>query len=179
MAIQWTQFENEVLQYMDARIAKSEDEFCQFLITAYDKVIKTQAVDVNYGNRVLTTNVPILVNSTKGAFNIAKTDRNGSQAARVIESMIGSGLIAYWTGATLAPIIPPPSSISVVSNSVTTPGQPLQVKVINTSDSKLFVKSLSAGFRKHLMTVQGITVALVPQPSGPPIPVPFPFSGIN
>ena len=164
---------------MDARIAKNENEFAQFLITTYDKVIKTQAADMNYGNRVITTKIPVLVNSTKSAFNTAKLDRDGSQAPRVIESMIGSGLIAYWTGAVMAPLIPPPSSISVVSNMVTVAGQPLKVTVVNTSDSKLFVKSLTVGFRKHLLTVQGITTALVPQPSGPPIPVPFPFSGIN
>jgi hypothetical protein len=164
---------------MESHTARSEDDFAKFVVDKYDEVVKQSARDINFQNGVLRTNKALFLNATKIALKIAKLDTKGDRAPKVIESMMGSGLVAYWTGAQLAPTIPPPSSVTVVSNTVIFPGIPLKITVENTSDPKLLAKRLSSAFRIHLLTIKGVTVALVPQPSGPPIPVPFAFAGIN
>jgi len=74
-------------------------------------------------------------------------------------------------------IKPPTGSIQVVSNTVLVPGVPIPVLLQNSDNYDDFLDNMISSFKKHLLTIGGTTVSLVPAPPAPPVPTPFPFVG--
>lgn len=179
MAINWKQFEDDIVQYIKAYSAQDEGQAAQFIVNTYDRYVKTAASDVLYNNPVIQTNPNGMIPHIREGFTIAKQDHIGSQARSGLKATFAAGVLTYWVGAKLAPTFPPAGSIQVVSNDVFNPGTPPQIIIENVNDPRIFANTLRVGVQTHLLTVSGITVSLVPQPSGPPIPIPFPFVGIN
>lgn len=179
MPVNWTQFEQRLTDYFESKSAKNEDDAAKFIVDMYDAAIRGGAKDIMFQNIVLQVNKQVFLNAVKSAFKLAKISIAKKNSDRVIRTLFNSGLIGYWTGATLGLTTPPPGTVGIVSNIVTFPGLPPNVSVENTDDPKKLAKELSTKFRVHLLSIKGITTALVPAPPGAPIPTPFPFGGIS
>ena len=143
----------------------------------YDKAIRQSGQDALYGNSVLQANKPALQSALQSALQTASKNKTPS-AYQQIAVALQTGIIAYWTGATLELTVPPPPSVQVVSNVVANPGT-FQTTIPPVSDNlDQFIQiSLIVPIQAHLLTVSGITTSLTPQPTGPPVPVPYPFQG--
>ncbi|MBC8389697.1 MAG: hypothetical protein H8E13_16865 [Actinobacteria bacterium] len=69
---------------------------------------------------------------------------------------------------------PPPGTISIVSNNITSPGV-VSVNIPSPNENvKLFVNALATACQMHLMSVMGLTIAMTPMPPGSPVPLPYP-----
>lgn len=142
----------------------------------YDQGVR-QGRDLSYGNTVLSVNKPGYYSALAPAFvDIEAQGSPNEQQITIIENAFKTAAIAYWTGGQLALAIPPPGAVSVVSNFVTNPGTfNISLKKEDSLDG--FVNKVTNAHKQHLQTVSGTTIGLVPQPSGPPVPTPFPWVG--
>lgn len=171
MPINFGQFTDDIADYFESYAARNENDAARFITNLY-VINMLQGTDAFFGNVVVGFNKQALESALFNAFNTAfngNTNVHFSQAVSV-------GLIGFWTGGTLAFAIPPPISIQVVSNNVTVPGTPQTLRVRNTTSFREFANELVQMFRRHLLSINGITVSLVPAP-GAPVPTPFPWSG--
>jgi len=174
--INWTQFENRLLQYVKSQQAKNEDDFAQRLVEEYDTAIKTGTNQ--YFERPLQVNKNAFASALKSGFKVARLTKDPTEARGAIKTMFSIGVISYWIGGTLALTPFPPGSISIVTNIVTFPGNPPVLLVGNTNNVELMVRLMSAQLKTHSITVAGITTALV-NVGGTPIPTPFLWTGIK
>ena len=69
----------------------------------------------------------------------------------------------------------PPSTTTIASNVVLIPGLPVPIQLKNSDNYDDFLDTMISSFKKHLLTISGTTVAVIP--SVPPVPTPFPFVG--
>jgi hypothetical protein len=173
MPIEWNKFENDLNNYFSNYLAKSEGDAAQAITTLYVGNILNGA-DLVYGNTISSFNKQALQLALENAFNIGKV----SKSTNHFSQMISQGLMAFWTGATLSFLIPPPGSTVVVSNFVNNPGSPQNLSVFNTRDAGIISRNLIIMFKLHMASVGGITTALVPTPTGP-VPTPFPWIGFG
>lgn len=182
MPVNWNAFKSNLLSYFDSNLRsqstiKNIPQIATTIATQYELAI-LQGGDMNYNNPVTTYNKFGLENGIRTAF-----DQGYSTPENIIPFLFGSefskGLIEFWTGAQLAFIVPPPPSISVTSNNVTNPGfaEPALNWNTKTESKTEFIDAMIDYFTKHLQTISGTTIGLVPQPAGPPIPTPFPWVG--
>ena len=173
MPINWDTTKNILVNYFKGYVAQSEDNAATFITNQYEIAV-LQGGDNAYKNMVTTYNKPVLENAIKSAMKIARTTNSNSSMAQ----LISTGLIGYWTGGQLALIIPPPGATVVVSNMVTNPGTPQPLLVTNGDKFETFVDNLITMFKTHMVSLAGITTALVPTPGGP-VPTPFPWVGYS
>lgn len=172
MAINFTTFENTLVNYFQNYIANSEQETGEFLANTYETFI-LQGSDMFYRNPVISYNKPVLQNNFTNAMLIARN--NLTFNVSVYANIINQGLIGFWSGAVLLNGIPPPGSVAVISNLVTFPGSPAPLFVYNTEDFTIFARNLVNMFKTHLFTINGITTSVVTGTGA----VPFPWSGFN
>ena len=173
MAIDWTIFKENLKNYLDNYIAKSEDDIAKYISDLYE--ISILNGNEQYGNKPMSYNKKLLENALKLAFNLIKLTNDKTK----FSSIVSSGLIQFWSGATLSHAVPPPGSVSIISNSVSTPGSTVSMMLNNSTTSDIFIDSFVNLCQIHLASITGMVVALVPQPSGTPVPTPFPWVGIQ
>jgi hypothetical protein len=171
--IDWSIFKQNVDLYLKNFVAQSERDFAKYITSQYEIAILNGTEQ--YQNTPISYNKIVLEESILMALNMAQTTGKSDNIATVISS----GLIQFWTGAMMGLTIPPIGSISVVSNIVLNPGSVGTMTIINSNDTNNFITQLITLFRIHLTTITGITTALVPQPTGTPIPIPYPWVGIQ
>lgn len=171
MAINFGQFTNDLSNFFESYSARNERDTARFITNLYVTNV-LQGTD-SFRNVVLKFNKDALEIAFNNAFNIAFEGNTNTHFSQVVSV----GLIGFWSGGTLTLVIPPPGSISVVSNIVTNPGIPQTIRTRNTTNFREFANELVQMFRRHMLTLQGITTALVPAPTGAPIPTPFPWIG--
>jgi len=182
MPINWEVFKNNLLSYFDSN-ANSKNtnnilpQVASKIASEYELAVQ-QGGDLNYNNPVTTYNKPGLELNIRQAFENGQRLQTTGPEQTIFGNFFSLGVIQFWTGAQLAFLIPPPPSISVVSNNVTVPGTAIPIlKLGNTENKTEFIDNMIDFFKQHLQTISGITIGLVPQPSGPPIPTPFPWVG--
>lgn len=192
MAINFGQFTNEIASFFGdphpdgdfgARQTRPErvgrEDTARFITNKYVENI-LQGTDASFGNIAVGFNKDVLEAALFNAFNLGFVYRPKQGFSTIFSNIVSTGLIGFWSGGTLGFAIPPPGSIQVVSNVVTFTGSPQIINFsLNRTDRREFAINLVQMFRKHLMTLTGITTSLVPQPTGPPIPIPFPWSFIR
>jgi len=179
VAINWNTFGNNLQMYFDNFVAQKEDDAADFLATQYEIAV-LMGVDMMYGNMVTSYNSPGLKSALKTLFKQLKNLTMGEMVPTLMGTGISNGLIQFWSGASLALLVPPPGTVGVVSNMVTSPGTPIPILSMRkggTQNKSEFINNLIKFFRQHLSTLSGITTALVPTPSGAPIPTPFLWGG--
>lgn len=152
-------------------------DIAQQIADWYDQGVK-QGQDLSYGNTVLSVNKQGYYSALSPVFvDTGSQGSSNSNQLSLIENAFRTAVTAYWTGGQLGLSVPPPGSISVVSNFVTNPGT-FNITPFKSEDSlDGFLNNLVNAHKQHLKTVSGTTIALVPQPSGPPVPTPFPWVG--
>jgi hypothetical protein len=142
--------------------------FAQEFTQWYDQAVRTGS-DAVYQNPVATANPAALQQSLASVLQ-------APGPPQVFEQALRQGIIAYWTGATLALAVPPPGTGPVVSNVVTNPGT-FQYSLPQPTDSiQVFISTVVAAIQQHLTTLQGITTSLTPTAGGP-VPVTYPWAG--
>jgi len=177
MPIDWTTFKQTTKNYFVSYTAKTEQQAANFIADQYEIAILTGG-DLTYNNVVLTYTKPTLSAAIGNAFTQANNPAmNESVVPNFFGTTISQGLIGFWSGATLAPVIPPPGSTAVVTNVVSVPGTPVpRLEVSATENEDEFIDNLIDFFTQHLQSLSGVTTALVTTPSGP-VPTPFPWVG--
>ena len=172
----WDTFKNTIKSYFDSNSAVKDELTAKFLATQYTAAV-LQGGDSVAGNVVIAQPPMTLAleSAFNDAFSKARLITDIQQSSFIFGSAISQGLITFWTGAQLSPLLPPPGSISVVPpNTVAVAGVPiLRLEVGHDID---FTDSLVSFFQQHLQTLSGITIALVPAAPSP-IPTPFPWTG--
>lgn len=170
--INWTQFENDILSYLELKQAKSEDDLAKKISDSYDQVVK---LGVNqYQEGILSTDKSILKTFIAQGLREAK---NGKDLVEV-SKRFSTGVLSYWYSVKMKIDVPPPGAVSVVTNIITLPGVPFTFPIINTLDSKVLAKTITNVFKIHSYTIQGITTALVPVGTSL-VPTQFPWVGIK
>lgn len=134
----------------------------------YDRTVR-RGGDASYNNAVLSPNLPALQSSLTAGLS-APAPRT------VFQQALATGIPLYWTGATLAFTAPPPGSFAITGNVVVNPGTLTYTLPDPTDTVDVFVNTVVASIRQHLLTLSGITTALVPT-SGGPVPAAFPWTG--
>jgi len=177
MPIDWNIFKNTVKIYFTSYTAQNEQQAADFITTQYVAAVLTGG-DLLYGNVVTTYNQQSLSSAIGSAFTQGNNPAmNESVVPTLFGTTISQGLVGFWTGAVLAPLIPPPGSTVVVTNLVSVPGVPIPTLPVSaTENADEFINNLVDFFTQHLQTLQGITTALVTTPTGP-VPTPFPWAG--
>lgn len=170
MAINFRKFTNDLSNFFESYSARDGKDTARFITNLYVTNV-LQGTDASFRNVILKFNKSALENSLNSAFNIAFGGNTNAHFSQVVSV----GLIGFWSGGTLAFAVPPPGSISVVSNIVINPGSPQRIKVRSTTNFKAFAIALVQMFRRHMASLQGITIALVPTPTGATIPANFPW----
>lgn len=176
MSINWTLFENRLIDYVRSHKAKNEDELADRIASEYNAAIKTGTNQ--YSEFVLKANRDAMASALKSGFKVAKLTNNPNDAQRAIKTMFAVGVISYWTGGMLGLAPPPPGTIGSVSNTIINPGIPPTLLVGNTDSPETMIKLMSVQLKIHANTVAGTTIALV-NVSGVPTPTPFPWVGIK
>jgi len=169
----WTSFEANMTNYLSSYSASSHEGLATKLVDEYDLAVR-QGKDMCYKNSVLGANKDALLSMTKLAFQVGYASPSYDIINKV-GSIISLGVLAYWMGATLS-MIPPPGAVSVISNTCIFPGAPIPIKLKNNESYDYMPKYVSKLFKLHLLTIAGVTLALVPAGSAL-IPVPFPWIG--
>ena len=176
MPIDWNVFKQTTKNYFRSMVAQNEQIAADFITTQYVAAVLTGG-DLLYGNAVTTYNQQVLSSAIGNAFIQGATLVNEGLAPSIFGSTISQGVIGFWAGAQLAPLIPPPGSIAVVTNLVTMSGVAIPILNVSTTENEMeFINNLVDFFTTHLNSLQGITTALVTTPSGP-VPTPFPWTG--
>jgi len=173
MPIPWDTFEDQIKSYLGGRQAKSEKDLAKFLSDKYDSYIKMGKEQ--YQNGIASSNKSLLENY----IYVALLDARRGKPLDDVAKKIATGVVLYWTTVQMQVIVPPPGSVSVVTNAVTFPGTPIKFPIKNTGDPGNMAKNLIFCFKIHASTIVGINTALVQPPTGPPIPTPFPWTGIK
>lgn len=176
--IVYPQERNKLQQILNENVnddSSAPANFPQALADWYDNLVKS-GTDAVWQNKLLSANKPALLTTLNQAFTSASQNQTAS-AYLTIEQAIQIGIVQYWTGAQLALTVPPPPSVQVVSNAVVNPGT-ASFSLPNPSESQdAFLNAVVQTVQTHLQTVSGITVSLTPQPTGPPIPISYPWQG--
>lgn len=170
MAINFRKFTDDLSNFFESYSARDGKDTARFITNLYVTNV-LQGTDASFRNVILKFNKAALENALNTAFNIAFKGNTNTHFSQVVSV----GLIGFWTGGTLALVIPPPGSISIVSNIVTIPGIPQIIRTQNTTSFRAFANELVQMFRRHMASLQGITIALVPTPTGATIPTNFPW----
>lgn len=176
MPIGWTTFKNNVGTYFRSMVAQNEQDAANFVAIQYTTAVLSGG-DSIYGNSVIVnpSMKQTLATAIGNAFLQGATTINEGIVPSIFGSIISQGLIGYWSGAQLSPLIPPPGSTLVVSNVVSFPGSIIpSLSVSATENENEFIDNLVNFFIQHLQGISGITTALVSTPSGP-VPTPFPW----
>lgn len=183
MPINWDVFKNNLLSYFESNknsqnTSDIANQVASKIADEYEAAV-LQGGDAVYGNVLVTYNKSALSLAIEQAFR----QGFGAQSIEAIKFIYGNnlatGLIGFWSGAQLGFIIPPPPSITVISNPVLSPGTPGATLSWNTQteNREEFLDALVDYFKQHLQTLSGITTSLVPQPTGPPLPFTYPWTG--
>lgn len=148
--------------------------FANKLTTEYDACIRRGYQTIN-NIPIQTGQVPAMLGLVTSACAIAFGKTSGNHT--IIDD-IGKGVVAYWTGATLTPGIPPiiPATgaiANLITNSafVTTPGTWTPVGPnIPTESIDDFLDVLISAMKVHLTTVEGIYLTTSTYPGFPLVP---------
>ncbi len=174
----WNVFRNNIIRFSNNTDAiRNTEQVANTYAIEYDAAVR-RGSDALHMIPVLSTNLPALIQS----FQIAMIKgSNSSSPTFSLINEIGSGVIAYWSGATMQPfpipLIPAIGSIQnivAVSNTVINPGTwPVLPPITPMNITDAFVDFFIAAATSHLTTVGGIINTISLYPSAPsPIPAP-------
>jgi hypothetical protein len=156
----WAQFENDVVNKMEANGLKSPEEFAKFFAKKYDECIKS-GVDLVTKNKIQKSGVALMEELIKLTLISAGAATTTGVYDTYFNSF-GNSVIAYWTGATLETTLTPlqPAygsnyNIGVTTNTVTFPGTWPQAAVPPMKNPKIFVKTFITFAKIHLSTISG------------------------
>lgn len=181
MSINWNIFKNNVRSAFErykSRTSKNDQLTNVAKIIAGEYETAMFGGSEQYGNAVATYNRIGLEQNIEQAFRTGFNIRSGMSA--VFGNYFSLGVIQFWTGAQLQTLVPPPGTVGATSNSVLNPGTVIPtLQLSNTKNRDQFIVNMINFFQQHLQTVGGTTIGLIPQPTGPPIPTPFPWVGYS
>ena len=142
----------------------------------YEKAMK-KGMEM-YGNKTDSFNPSAVKKAFKGAFDMLDADKTGAMKSAA-GAMMGAGFVACWAGGTMKKSVPPPPSISVVSNVVMSPGAPIPVSIGGpTDDTGAFAGAIVNAAKSHAATVAGLCTSKTPAPGPTTPPMPYPWVGI-
>jgi hypothetical protein len=188
MAVNWTIFEQAIRPYFKSGIIPSNtDDAANYIANIYDTAVRVGSTA--FGNFTLSTNKSILVSSLKTAFKIMHSAGN-IPISKSAYTVMATGFVGYWTGATMSPLPPhPPTVLPAVPSAcfVVYPGDiaSLSVNLENALTNFSLVKTasmtttlFSLALKMHLLTVTGFYLGLFPYAiTLAPFP-PIPWVGI-
>jgi len=148
--------------------AQAHEKLARVISMEYDKAVRNGKEPLT-GATLLTANVAALKNNIISG--MALND------ATLLLQAIMTGVVAYWTGATLkAPVTPPSGHVGMSPQTpVLFPGAPVPIIPIPpiSPAPTLFVNSIITSFTTHITTISGIhPFMLLPSPM-PPYPLPW------
>jgi len=189
MGISWEAFENDLVEYFQNYVSRNGDETAEFITNKYIQYVVGDGGDFMFKNNIVKYNRSVLENSLKSIFETAEKSNSyifqitncprcsGNPICRTCGSnMLSQGVIGFWVGGKLGFLKPPPGSTNIMSNDVVFPGAPQILTIHMTTNFRQFAVDLTSFFRRHLLTVNGITISFIPTVGGP-IPTPFPWQG--
>lgn len=165
------------------------DWYHQGVLAGFDLTYSNPALQVNKGAfyaalapayvDVESPALPLPLDPSRGSTgNVSVPIRSPNEGQiSIIENAHRAAAIAYWTGAQLAKINPPPGTISIVENPVLNPGS-LSLGLQKIDSVAGWAGKVTAAHTAHLKTISGVTTALVPTPTGP-VPQDFPWTGYD
>ncbi len=172
MAVNWTQFHTDMESISDIDNEYDISDIANEIKNAYVSAISSGTESVAL-NPVLSYNETPLKNSIESAMTTC-LNTNGSVFNL---SLVNSGLISFWTGATLTPSFPATAvgMVTVTSVLVTNAGTPISVTPPSpTNGIQPWINMWKTYFQNHLSTVGGNIIGVNASSS----PVTAPFLGI-
>ena len=122
--ILWDNFQLELSSFLKTYRAKNEREASSYIANKYNSYIKTGKDQ--YGNGIASSNVDILKNN----FYLGLIYGKGGKSKNQIVQKFSQGVLLYWRAVTLELSIPPPTSVSIVSNIITFPGNVVNFNIV-------------------------------------------------
>ena len=170
--IDWNEFKNNLKKYFENYTARDEGDAAKYIADQYELAV-LNGEDILWKNSIVTYQKKLLEKTIETAFKLAKKTNNNN----MFSNFFSNGIIMYWTGAQLNLIKFPLGTTGIISNNVINPGTPQVLLVKSTNSVNEFIDNLINFFKLHLLTVGGITIAIVP--GTPPVPTPFPWQGYS
>jgi hypothetical protein len=172
--IQWQTLQAQLQDYFEKGASDKNRTYEQtaFQIeTLYRNAVLGQGQD-QFGNVVVSMNKFMLAASLSRGFKDSLLVNVGLPLA--LNGYGLAGLPQLWAGGQLSLTVPPPSSVSVISNVVVNPGIFPSIQV---GGPGTLLQELMKAFQQHVKTVNGMTTALV-STGTTLVPVQFPWTGI-
>ncbi len=181
MAILWSKLENDISLYLDFGIkdnSRTKESLAKEISLLYVNSIKNGGTE-QYGNKIISMQSIGLENSLRNAFQEDENIIYGPPAPLNIKGLIG--VIVDWESCVVGTSVPPPGAINVISNKITSPGvvTPMNIgSATSNSNSRDFSREIVKSLRLHSKTITGMCIANVII-YGVPVPMQFPWTGIN
>jgi hypothetical protein len=177
MAAIWASFQSGFTSFLASKNAGSEQATAKKIAQLYHSAVQTAMPTMVPGAMPIGLSPSVLESGFAASFKMAKAA--GKVKATPATYMPAAGaLVAYWTGKTFNPAVPPPGFIPGVSNVVLVPGVPPAPQIMSAFSANVpsaVSSGLVAAFSSHMMSISGLFTG---NPIGSPSPAPFPWVGI-
>ena len=177
MAAIWPTFQSQFVRYLTSNKAKNEKETAKKIAQLYHQSVRTAMPTLIPGAMAIGLAPSVVEKGFAASFKIAK--KGGKVRTNPATYMPAAmGLLAYWTGKTINPAVPPPGFVPGVSNVVLVPGVPVAPQIMaafNAKSPSAVASGLVAAFSTHMMSISGLFTG---NPIGSPSPAPFPWVGV-
>ena len=209
LKFQWPIFEKELLAHLNGKsntIASNSKKIAQLYHKAVKNAVPKQVPGFSpFLNKFLTLTPAPVEAGFKSTFT--KISTKGIEPGPSAWTDAANGVVKYWTGKLLSPVLPPlmgwigtgpgvaapppagglPSGILpyIVPPMVAFPGTPAPLnaalhKAFHQNDQKKVAKLCRKALEDHAKTISGVLAATIPPPGVPPAPAPpIPWKGIE
>jgi len=172
--ILWQKLELDIIQFLENQNSANTTETAKFFAKSYHTTMKT-STDPN-NNLIVIKKPDILIKSWKQVFDV--TQKSPKDLKSIPYNFIGKGMIEFWTGTIVSPLIPAAGMATGTLNTIIFPGNPLPVGIgiynaFRKMKARLVAKELIKVYKDHIKTIQGTHIGIAPPPGSLPLVVPW------
>lgn len=173
MAAIWPAFVSGLTAFLQSNSARNENDTAKKIAQLYHAAVLTAMPTLVPGATPIGLSPRPIESGFASSFKLGKA-LGKVPASPAIYAPAAAGVLAYWTGKTFNPAIPPPGGVPGGVNIVLFPGAPPAPQIFSAFKSMTapgVASALAGGFASHLLTVTGTWTGFTPV--GVPLVVPW------
>ena len=174
--IVWDKLTLDTYNFLESKDSSGTEETAEFFASSYHTAMKSSADPMM--NTVMINPKSILKSAWLTVF--ATMLASPKDLKSVPYNIIGTAMIAFWTGAMVSPLIPHPGAVTGTMNVIVFPGNPASVgsgiyNAFQKQESMKVADALVAVYKDHVKGITGLFTGITPAPS----PIVVPWTGLN